>query len=90
MWPLLAPLAGSIVVSLVAVAQAMRLVAERARIIAEGAAGCAVAAALSGRACPRQNRRGCLGRQHRSLAVRDARRGVRQSGPRSFRVELTL
>jgi threonine dehydratase len=50
MWPLLAPLAGSIVVSLGAVAQAMRLVAERARIIAEGAAGYAVAAALSGRA----------------------------------------
>ena len=50
MWPLLEPLAGSIVVSLGAVAQAMRLVAERARVIAEGAAGCAVAAALSGRA----------------------------------------
>jgi threonine dehydratase len=28
----------------------MRLVAERARVIAEGAAGCAVAAAISGRA----------------------------------------
>jgi threonine dehydratase len=28
----------------------MRLVAERAHIIAEGAAGCAIAAALSGRA----------------------------------------
>ena len=31
-------------------AAAMRLVAGRARVIAEGAAGCAVAAALSGRA----------------------------------------
>ncbi len=31
-------------------ARAMRLVAERARVIAEGAAGCAVAAAVSGRA----------------------------------------
>jgi threonine dehydratase len=50
MWPLLAPLAGSIVVTLEEVAQAMKLVAERARVIAEGAAGCAVAAALSGRA----------------------------------------
>jgi threonine dehydratase len=50
MWPLLRPLAGSIVVSLDEVAQAMRLVAERARVICEGAAGCAVAAALSGRA----------------------------------------
>jgi threonine dehydratase len=50
MWPLLKPLAGSIVVSLDAAAGAMRLVAERARVIAEGAAGCAVAAAISGRA----------------------------------------
>ena len=50
MWPLLAPLAGSIVVSLDETARAMQLVAERAHVIAEGAAGCAVAAALSGRA----------------------------------------
>jgi threonine dehydratase len=50
MWPLLQPLDGSIVVSLAEVARAMRLVAERARVIAEGAAGCAVAAAISGRA----------------------------------------
>jgi threonine dehydratase len=50
MWPLLAPLDGSIVVTLDDVAGAMALVAERARVIAEGAAGCAVAAALSGRA----------------------------------------
>jgi threonine dehydratase len=41
---------GSIVVSLKQAAQAMKLVAERNRIIAEGAAACAVAAALSGRA----------------------------------------
>jgi threonine dehydratase len=50
MWPLLQPLAGSIVVSLDEVARAMTLVAERGHVIAEGAAGCAVAAALSGRA----------------------------------------
>ncbi len=50
MWPLLAPLAGSIVVSLDETARAMKLVAERAHVIAEGAAGCAVAAALTGRA----------------------------------------
>ena len=50
MWPLLAPLAGSIVVTLDEAARAMALVAERAHIISEGAAGCAVAAALSGRA----------------------------------------
>jgi threonine dehydratase len=50
MWPLLSTLAGSIVVTLDEVARAMRLAAERGRIIAEGAAGCAIAAALSGRA----------------------------------------
>jgi threonine dehydratase len=50
MWPLLAPLSGSIVVSLDEVSRAMKLAAERARVIAEGAAGCAIAAALSGRA----------------------------------------
>jgi threonine dehydratase len=50
MWPLLSMLTGSIVVSLDEAARAMRIVAERAHVIAEGAAGCAVAAALSGRA----------------------------------------
>jgi len=50
MWPLLALLSGSIVVTLDEVARGMRLVAERARVIAEGAAGCAIAAGLSGRA----------------------------------------
>jgi threonine dehydratase len=50
MWPLLAALSGSLVVSLDDVARGMKLVAERAHVIAEGAAGCAIAAALSGRA----------------------------------------
>jgi threonine dehydratase len=50
MWPLLAPLAGSLVVSLDDAARAMKLVAERTHIIAEGAAACAIAAAVSGRA----------------------------------------
>jgi threonine dehydratase len=50
MWPLLRELSGSIVVSLGEVASAMRWTAERAHVMAEGAAGCAVAAALSGRA----------------------------------------
>jgi threonine dehydratase len=50
MWPLLRELSGSIVVSLGEVASAMRLLAERAHVIAEGAAGCAVAAAAGGRA----------------------------------------
>jgi len=50
MWPLLSQLSGSIVVTLDEVARAMKLAAERTRIIAEGAAGCAIAAALSGRA----------------------------------------
>lgn len=41
---------GSLVVTLNDAAQALKLLAERNRIIAEGAAACAVAAALSGRA----------------------------------------
>jgi threonine dehydratase len=41
---------GSIVVSLDQVRDAMREVAERVHVIAEGAAACAVAAALSGQA----------------------------------------
>jgi len=41
---------GSIVVTLAEAAAAMKLVAERNRVIIEGAAACAVAAALSGRA----------------------------------------
>jgi threonine dehydratase len=50
MWPLLSRLlSGSIVVPLADVAAAIRLVAERVHVIAEGAAGCAVAAALTGR-----------------------------------------
>jgi threonine dehydratase len=50
MWPLLQRLVeSSIVVSLKDVAAAMKLTAERVHVIAEGAAGCAIAAALSGR-----------------------------------------
>ena len=41
---------GSLVVTLAEAAQAMKLVAERNRAIVEGAAACAIAAALSGRA----------------------------------------
>jgi threonine dehydratase len=48
MWPLMREYVHeSIVVSLDEAAAAMRLVAERARVIAEGAAACAVAAAVS-------------------------------------------
>ena len=43
-------LTGSLVVTLHEAAEAMKLVAERNRLIIEGAAACAVAAALSGRA----------------------------------------
>jgi threonine dehydratase len=50
MWPLLSRLVdSSIVVPLSDVAAAMRLVADRCHVVIEGAAGCAVAAALSGR-----------------------------------------
>ncbi len=48
MWPLLKQAVdASIVVTLADVASAMRLAAERCHIIAEGAGGCAIAAALS-------------------------------------------
>ena len=51
MWPLLSRLvAESIVVPLADAAAAMKLVADRCHVIAEGAAACAVAAALTGRA----------------------------------------
>jgi threonine dehydratase len=50
MWPMLNGLSGSIVVSLDEVAAAMALVAERVHLIIEGAAGCALAAALGGQA----------------------------------------
>ena len=51
MWPLAsALLAGSIVVSLEETASALRLLVERARVIAEGAGAAALAAARSGRA----------------------------------------
>jgi threonine dehydratase len=51
MWPLLRELVDeSIVVGLDQISAAMRLVAERTHVIAEGAAACAVAAALTGRA----------------------------------------
>lgn len=51
MWPLLSTLlAGSIVVTLEEATEAMKLVAERNHVVAEGAAACAVAAALTGKA----------------------------------------
>jgi threonine dehydratase len=50
MWPLLSQwLAGSVVVTLDEVGQAIKTVADRVHVIAEGAAGCAAAAALSGK-----------------------------------------
>jgi len=50
MWALASHLlAGSVVSSLEEIARAMKLVAERNHIIAEGAGACAVAAALSGK-----------------------------------------
>jgi threonine dehydratase len=51
MWPLAKRLlAGSLVVSLRQVADAVRLLVERARVVAEGAGAASVAAALTGRA----------------------------------------
>ena len=51
MWPLITPLIdGALVVSVAEVAAAVRLMAERARVIAEGAGALALAAAMSGQA----------------------------------------
>lgn len=54
MWPLVSPprVDGSIVVTLEQVRAAMRLAAERTHVITEGAAACALAAALTGKAGP--------------------------------------
>jgi threonine dehydratase len=58
MWPLLREYVdASIVVSLDQAARAMRLTAERARVIAEGAGACAVAAALSPELAARGHRK---------------------------------
>ena len=58
MWPLLRDsVADAIVVPLADAARAMRLVAERTHVIAEGAAACAVAAALSPSFAARGHRR---------------------------------
>jgi threonine dehydratase len=58
MWPLLRDLvAESIVVDLADAARAMRLLADRVHVIAEGAAGCAVAAALNPELARRGHRR---------------------------------
>jgi threonine dehydratase len=51
MWPLVAPLVdGALAVPIADVAAAVRLLAERARVVAEGAGALALAAALTGRA----------------------------------------
>lgn len=58
MWPLLRQwVSESLVVSLDEVASAMRVVADRVHVVAEGAAGCAVAAALSPSFAARGHRR---------------------------------
>jgi threonine dehydratase len=58
MWPMLRRwVSESLVVPLDDVARAMRLVADRVHVIAEGAAGCAVAAALSPAFAARGHRR---------------------------------
>ena len=53
--------------------------AERARVIAEGAAGCAVAAAPQRPGRRRQGRRRRVRRQHRPLDIRGARRRLRST-----------
>jgi threonine dehydratase len=58
MWPLLqAWVDESVVVTLDDAARAMRVVADRVHVIAEGAAACAVAAALSADVATRNHRK---------------------------------
>ena len=76
MWPLASTLlAGARVVPLEAVAAAVRLLAERHRVIAEGAGATSVAAALAGVPEAPQDRLRHLRRQHRRRqALRDSGR----------------
>ena len=70
----------SIVVTLDDAARAMRVVADRVHVVSEGAAACAVAAALSSRmaeARPPEGRGGRVRRQYRSRPLRAAGRRVR-------------
>ena len=70
MWQRMKPLVdGCIVVSLEETKRAMRLMAEKARVIAEGAGALPLAAALTGKAGPGPDRGDRLRRQHRSEEV---------------------
>ena len=66
---------GAFAVSLDDAAAAVRLIAERMRVIAEGAGALATAAALAGKAGQRQGRLRRLGREHRPARVRPDPRG---------------
>ena len=71
-WPLAREiLDGSVVSTLEETASAVRLVAQRARVVAEGAGASSVSGALSGGAGERQDRVRPVGREHRR---REARR----------------
>jgi hypothetical protein len=76
MWERMKPVVdGSIVATLDETRRAMRLLAEKTRVVAEGAGALAVAAALSGKAGKGPDRRDRLGREHRPREVQRARRG---------------
>ncbi len=70
---------GSIVVSLEETRRAMRVIAEKARVIAEGAGALPVAAALSGARGGGADCRGRLGRQHRSRGSSRSSRPARDA-----------
>ena len=71
-----------VAVSLDETAAAVRLLAERARVVAEGAGALALAAALAGPGRHRQGRLHRLGRQHRRLAPgRDPAGATRRTEP---------
>ncbi len=73
MWPQVAPLIDdALVATLEETAAAVRLLAERLRVIAEGAGALATAAALAGGAGGGKRRRDRVGRQHRLRAPSQA------------------
>ena len=74
MWPLLKDLVdGSMVVPLDEIAAAMRTAADRVHVVAEGAGGTARRGGAQRPRRHRQDRRGRLRRQHRSVALRRTR-----------------
>ena len=81
---------GSLVVTLTEAANAMKVVAERNRMIIEGAAACAVAACLIWPCRLRQDRRHRVWRQHRPGQIRSTRQLATARRPEDRTAQLAL